>query len=148
MSFRAQQGIRGAGSALRGDTFETHVTVQAESDAMKTPLPRVPTPAPAAPFPVIVEVISYVNDMVDAPGQGQKEFTVEARPGDTLRTVLQRFSSGFPRLHEALWDPGTGEIGGHIEVIFNDTILGVRDSLDSEVHAHNRVILLGQYVGG
>lgn len=102
----------------------------------------------AAPFRVIVETISYVNDMVnDAPG-GPKEFDVEARPGDTVSDILHRFSRLHPRLHEALWDPATGGIGSHIEIIFNDSILGVRDSEDSPVHENDRIILTGQYIGG
>ncbi|MFI5400960.1 MAG: MoaD/ThiS family protein [SAR324 cluster bacterium] len=106
-----------------------------------------PLRAAVATFPVVVEAISYVNDMLGA-AAGQKEFTEEARPGDTVRNVLQRFSSRFPKLKEALWDESSGELGPHIEIIFNDTILGVRDSIDTPVHANDRIILTGQYIGG
>lgn len=99
-------------------------------------------------FPVIVEAISYVNDMLDSAGRGQKEFTEEAKPGDTVRNILQRFSARYPKLKEALWDADSGELGSHIEIIFNDTILGVRESIDSVVHANDRIILTGQYIGG
>lgn len=99
-------------------------------------------------FPVIVEAISYVNDMLGAAGAGQKEFTEEAKPGDTVRHILQRFSARYPKLKEALWDADSGELGPHIEIIFNDTILGVRESIDSVVHANDRIILTGQYIGG
>jgi len=107
-----------------------------------------PLRSAAAPFPVVVEAISYVNDMLGAAGAGQKEFTEEARPGDTVRDVLQRFSSRFPRLKAALWDESSGELGPHIEIILNDSILGVRDSIDTPVHANDRIILTGQYIGG
>jgi molybdopterin converting factor small subunit len=107
-----------------------------------------PLRAALASFPVVVEAISYVNDMLGAAGAGQKEFIEEARPGDTVRSVLRRFSSRFPKLKEALWDPNSGELGPHIEIIFNDTILGIRDSVDTPVHANDRIILTGQYIGG
>jgi molybdopterin converting factor small subunit len=108
-----------------------------------------PGAAPAAaPFPVVVEAISYVNDMLGAAGGGQKEFTEEARPGDTVRTILRRFSARYPKLNEALWDGDSGELGPHIEIIFNDTILGVRDSVDTPVRPNDRIILTGQYIGG
>ena len=100
------------------------------------------------PFPVLVEVISYVNDMVDAPGQGQKEFTEQAQPGDTVRTLLRRFASRYPRLNEAMWDPGTGAMREHIDVIYNDTLLDVRISLDTPLRAGDRLTLTGQYIGG
>jgi molybdopterin converting factor small subunit len=113
-----------------------------------TPGAPAPAPATAPDFTVIVETISYINDMVDSPGASQREFAESARAGDTVRSVLRRFSARFPRLQEALWDPGTSEIGGHVEVIVNDAILGMRHTLDSIVHDKDRIVLLGQYIGG
>jgi hypothetical protein len=104
--------------------------------------------APAAPFTVIVEVISYVSDMLGTAGAGQKEFPEQAQPGDTVRTILRRFSARYPKLQEALWDPESGELGPHIEIIFNDTILGIRESVDTPVRPTDRIILTGQYMGG
>ena len=104
------------------------------------------TASPRASFPVVVEAISYVNDMLGA-AAGQKEFTEEARAGDTVRTILRRFSARYPKLNDALWEE-SGELGPHIEIIFNDTILGIRDSVDTPVHPNDRIILTGQYIGG
>ena len=110
--------------------------------------PRATASSAAASFPIVVEAISYVNDMLGAAGAGQKEFTEQAWAGDTVRTILQRFSARFPKLKEALWDAESGELGPHIEIVFNDTILGIRDSVDTTVHPNDRIILTGQYIGG
>jgi molybdopterin converting factor small subunit len=109
---------------------------------------KSPAVAAAAPFSVIVEVISYVNDMLGAASAGQKEFAEPAQPGDTVRAILQRFSARYPKLKEALWEADTGELGSHIEIIFNDTILGVRESIETPVRPNDRIILTGQYIGG
>jgi molybdopterin converting factor small subunit len=115
---------------------------------MSTPTAKAAPRAAAAPIRVIIETISYVNEMVsDAPG-GAREFEVQARPGETVCDILRRFSREHPRLNAALWDPETGGIGSHIEVIFNDSILGVRDSEDTPVSDNDRIVLTGQYVGG
>ncbi len=109
---------------------------------------RAPQVEPAG-FTVVVETISYINDMVNQPGQGEKEHAVQARQGDTVRTVLKRFASGFPTLQEALWDRDhSGELGPHVELVINDALLGVKDSLDSPVKANDRIIITGQYIGG
>jgi molybdopterin converting factor small subunit len=114
---------------------------------MKRPAAKAPAAqASAVPFTVTVELISYVNDMVDAPGQ--KEFTEEARPGDTVRTLLRRFSSRYPRLNEAMWEPGSDELTAHIDIILNDALLGASGAVDTPVRAHDRILLTGQFVGG
>ena len=109
---------------------------------------NLPAKAAAAPFPVVVEVISYINDMLGPAAAGQKEFSESAQPGDTVRQILHRFSARYPKLNEALWDPNTRELGEHVEIIYNDTILGVRDSVDTQVKPGDRIILTGQYIGG
>jgi hypothetical protein len=107
--------------------------------------------APAA-FTVYVETISYVSSMVE-PGAGPAagsgaDFPVAAHPGDTVRTVLQRFAAGHPRLKAMLWDADAGGLGPHIEVVVNDALLGIRHELDSPVRDGDRIILTGQYIGG
>jgi hypothetical protein len=111
-------------------------------------LKPIPTAPVGEPFPVIVEVISYVNDMVDAPGQGQKEFPELAQPGDTVRSLLRRFAARYPRLNEAMWDPGSGAIREHIDVIYNDVLLGDPALLNSPLRPNDRLTLTGQYIGG
>lgn len=115
---------------------------------MSTPAAKAAPRADAAPIRVIVETISYINEMVSEVPGGQREFEIEARPGETVYDILRRFSQAHPRLNEALWDPETGGIGSHIEIIFNDSILGVRDSEDTPVSDNDRIVLTGQYVGG
>ena len=107
------------------------------------------TPAGAGErFTVQVETLSWVHSLVDGPQEGSRFFQEEARPGDRVRDVLRRLSDRFPRLAEALWDPATGEIGSHIEIIVNDTILGVAYELDSPVKSGDSILLAGQYIGG
>ena len=97
-------------------------------------------------FPVIVETISYVHDMLGPGASGQKVFVEEACSGDTVRNILQRFSARYPKLREALWEEG--ELGQHIEILFNNTILGVQYSIDSAVSPNDHIVLTGQYIGG
>jgi molybdopterin converting factor small subunit len=98
---------------------------------------------------VVIETISYINDMVDHVGQSHAEFVEDARPGDTIRTVLKRFADRHTKLREALWDPeNRTEIGPHVEVIVNDAILDIHHTLDSSVRDGDHIMLTGQYIGG
>jgi hypothetical protein len=65
-----------------------------------------------------------------------------------VRGLLRRLSGRHPRLSEALWDPATGGLGSHIEVVVNDAVLGVRHWLDSRLEPGDRLALIGQYLGG
>jgi molybdopterin converting factor small subunit len=86
--------------------------------------------------------------MVEHPGQSHAEFREQAGAGDTIRTLLRRFSERHPKLKEALWDPNTGEMGPHVEIIVNDAILDIHHTLDSFVKDGDHIILTGQYIGG
>lgn len=101
------------------------------------------------PLRVVIETISYINDLVGRAGESHAEFVEPATPTDTIRTVLRRFSERHAKLKDTLWDPAnTAEIGPHIEVIVNDAILDIHHTLDSPVHDGDRIILTGQYIGG
>jgi hypothetical protein len=39
-------------------------------------------------------------------------------------------------------------LGEHIEVLVNDAVLGINHELDSPLGPRDRVMLLGQYMGG
>lgn len=97
---------------------------------------------------VTVEAISWVNTFVEGTGTGSKEFSEPALPGDTVRSILKRLSARFPKLQRTLWDQGGDELGPHIEVIVNDAILGVNHTLVSPVKDGDRILLIGQYLGG
>lgn len=103
---------------------------------------------PGEPFPVTVELVSWVNQFVGGPGSGSVELREPALPGERIRNFLERVSQKHPRLHEALWDPGTGDLGSHIEIIVNDAVLGIEHELDSALRPGDRLTLLGQYIGG
>lgn len=113
-----------------------------------------PATSPAQPvsqsasMTVVIETISYINDMVDHAGQSHAEFQEQASAGDTIRTVLRRFAARHTKLKEALWDADTGEMGPHVEVIVNDAILDIHHTLDSFVKDGDHIILTGQYIGG
>lgn len=102
-----------------------------------------------AAFTVEVEAIAWVRTFLGGPAEGAQAFQEQAHKGDTVRDVLRGLSSRFPKLHEALWDPNAPrEIGPHVEVIVNDTILGNEFDLDSPVSAGDQIVLTGQYIGG
>lgn len=104
--------------------------------------------AKPAPVRVVIETISYINDMVDKAGQSHSEFVEQVQPGETIRAVLRQFANRHARLKEALWDGNTGEIGPHVEIIVNDAILDIHHTLDSQLQDGDHITLTGQYIGG
>lgn len=106
------------------------------------------TTPPEPGFPVTVELLAWVNEFAGGSGSGTMELHEHALPGERIRNFLDRFSRRHPRLHEVLWDPDTGELGPHIEIIVNEAVLGVEHELDSSLRAGDRLSLLGQYIGG
>ena len=100
-------------------------------------------------FTVEVEAIAWVRTFLGGPAEGEQTFEEQAASGDTVRDVLRGLSRRYPKLHEALWDSeAPQEIGTHIEVIVNNTILGNDYTLESHVGPGDQIILAGQYVGG
>lgn len=97
---------------------------------------------------VTVEVVAWVTRFVGGDGSRRRHFGEAAPPGATIRSVLQELGQRFPQLGEALWVRGGRELAEHIEVLVNDTVLGVTHSLDSEVKDGDRITLVGAYMGG
>jgi sulfur-carrier protein len=95
-----------------------------------------------------IDTVAWVTRFVGGNGSDRISFELTIAPGDTVRTVLRRLSERFPQLQYALWDPESGELGEHIEVVVNGAILGVRHGLDSELRDGDRILLFGQYMGG
>jgi molybdopterin converting factor small subunit len=95
-----------------------------------------------------VETVAWVTRFVGGNGSDHISFDLAIQPGDTVRTALRQLSERFPQLRYALWDPETGELGEHIEVVVNGAILGVRHTLDSALQDGDRILLFGQYMGG
>jgi molybdopterin converting factor small subunit len=95
-----------------------------------------------------IDTVAWVTRFVGGNGSDRISFELVAEPGDTVRTVLHRLSDRFPQLQYALWDPESGELGEHIEVVVNGAILGVRHDLDSALQDGDRILLFGQYMGG
>ena len=106
-------------------------------------------PSGGEAFTVNVEVIAWVRTFLDGPASGSQEFDESAHAGDTVREVLKTFSARFPKLDHALWDENArNEIGPHIEIIINDTIMGSDYTLESLVSPGYQIVLTGQYIGG
>ncbi len=125
------------------------VVGQAQARSKKAGAARSKKDTAAPAFTVEVEAIAWVRTFLGGPAAGAQTFEERARPGDTVRDVLRGLSNRFPKLHEALWDTESPqEIGTHIEVIVNNTILGNEFSLASPVEPGFQIILAGQYVGG
>lgn len=97
---------------------------------------------------VEVDTVAWVTRYVGGNGSDRIGFELDLASDDTVRTVLRRLSQRFPQLQRALWDPASGELGEHIEVVVNGAILGVRHSLDSQLKDGDRILLFGQYMGG
>ena len=101
----------------------------------------------AEPVPTAtVEVVSWVTKFTGGDGTGRRLFAAPLGEGATVRSVLAALSERFPDLKAALWHGG--EIGEHIEVLVNDAVLGVTHTLDSPLRPADRIMLLGQYMGG
>jgi molybdopterin converting factor small subunit len=97
---------------------------------------------------VRIDTVAWVTRYVGGSGSDRIAFELALAPGDTVRTALRRLSAHFPQLQRALWDPKSGELGEHIEVVVNGAILGVRHGLDSAIKDGDRILLFGQYMGG
>jgi molybdopterin converting factor small subunit len=97
---------------------------------------------------VQIDAVAWVTRFVGGNGSDRIGFELSIEPGDTVRTVLRRLSERFPPLQYALWDPESGELGEHIEVVVNGAVLGVRHSLESTLQDGDRILLFGQYMGG
>ena len=90
-----------------------------------------------------------MNRLVGGPGTGQVTVDAVVPRGSTVRAVLRVMSERFPELGQALWDPTRPrELGDNIEVLVNNGVLGLTHDLDSEVLDGERLMLLGQYMGG
>jgi len=95
---------------------------------------------------VPVEVHSWITKFVGGDGSGRRVMDEPWTEKSTVRSVLRGLSGRYPDLDAALWHGN--ELGEHVEVIVNDAILGVTHDLDSPVKPGDRIMLLGQYMGG
>ena len=95
-----------------------------------------------------IEVVAWITKFVGGDGSTRKVFHLPLRADDTVRKVLRRLSGRVPQLHTALWDPVTGDLAEHVEVLVNDAVLDLTHSLDSRIDRHDRIALIGQYLGG
>jgi hypothetical protein len=95
-----------------------------------------------------IEVTTWVTKYVGGDGAGTCVFEEPIAPGETVRTVLLRYSARFPELDAALWDESRTGLGPHIEVLVNDAVLGVTHDLDTSLIGAERITLLGQFMGG
>jgi molybdopterin converting factor small subunit len=97
---------------------------------------------------VEIEVVAWITKFVGGDGSTRQVYNEPLREGDTVRKVLRRLSARFPQLHKALWDPETGDLAEHIEVIVNDAVLDLTHTLESPLQPGDRLALIGQYLGG
>lgn len=96
-----------------------------------------------------MEAVAWVTQLAGGDGTRRKMLDEAVAPGATVRTVLLGLSDRYPALREVLWVPAAGhDLAEHIEILVNDTILGITHSLDSPVRDGDRITLLGQYTGG
>jgi len=105
-------------------------------------------PSATAAGQVEIEVVAWITKFVGGDGSTRKIYLEPLQDGDTVRKVLCRLSGRFPQLHKALWDPATGDLAAHIEVLVNDAVLDLTHTLESPRHTGDRLSLIGQYLGG
>ena len=105
-------------------------------------------PAATAAGEVEIEVVAWVTKFVGGNGSTRKVYRHALCEGDTIRSILRQLSKGYPQLHKALWDPDTGDLGAHIEVLVNEAVLDIHHTLDSPAQDGDRIALIGQYLGG
>jgi len=101
-----------------------------------------------AAFQVRVELMAWATMFVGGDGNNHKYVDVDAFPGNTVRTVLKRLTARHADLDKALWHEGTNALSEHLEIAVNDALLGIRHTLDSEVKAGDKILIMGQYMGG
>jgi molybdopterin converting factor small subunit len=111
-------------------------------------MPERDVSSTAATGQVEIEAVAWVTKFVGGDGSSRKVYHEPLKADDTVRKVLRRLSGRFPELHKALWDPQTGELGEHIEVLVNDAVLDITHTLDSPVYDGDKLALIGQYLGG
>jgi molybdopterin converting factor small subunit len=95
---------------------------------------------------VPVEVHSWITKFIGGDGSGCRVMEERWTDKSTVRSVLRGLSARYPELQAALWHGN--ELGEHVEVIVNDAILGLTHNLDSPVKPGDRIMLLGQFMGG
>ncbi len=111
-------------------------------------MPGSDAPAALAAAQIEIEVVAWITKFVGGDGSTRKVYYEPLGEGDTVRRVLRRLSGRFPQLHKALWDPATGDLAEHIEVLVNDAVLDITHTLDSPLQRGDRLALIGQYLGG
>jgi molybdopterin converting factor small subunit len=99
-------------------------------------------------FKVKVEFMAWATRFVGGDGSDHRHGEVDAFPGDTVRAVLKRLSAEHPDLDKALWYEGTDALSEHLEIAVNNALLGIHHTLESEMKAGDKIILMGQYTGG
>jgi molybdopterin converting factor small subunit len=105
-------------------------------------------PAATVAGQVEIEVVAWITKFVGGDGSTRQVYHEPLKDGDTVRKVLRRLSGRFPQLHKALWDPDTGDLAEHIEVLVNDAVLDITHTLESPLRTGDRLSLIGQYLGG
>ena len=97
---------------------------------------------------VTVEIVAWVTRFVGGDGTRRQVFREHVTPDASVRSVLGQVSDRHSALREALWDSTGRELSEHIEVLVNDSVLGLTHILDSPVRDGDRITLIGQYSGG
>lgn len=112
------------------------------------PAPDTQPAAVTTTSQVEIEAVAWVSKFVGGDGSTRQVFHEPLRAGDTVYKVLRRLSGRFPQLHKALWDPETGALAEHIEVLVNDAVLDITHTLESPLQEGDKLSLIGQYLGG
>jgi len=97
---------------------------------------------------VLIEVFAWLTSYVGGMGGGRMFFTEEFEAGEILQVVLRRLTRRFPDLDAILWDTHGGQLGASVEIIINDSFLGITHTMESEVNPGDMITLLPAWDGG
>ncbi len=78
---------------------------------------------------------------------GQKELSVDACDGDSVRQVLRRVAGQCPALGKKLWDQDE-QLTGQVTVLVNGRVLAFAGGLDRSLQASDDIKLFPPVGGG
>ena len=77
---------------------------------------------------------------------GSKRVPIDAEPGTTVGSALDRLLDDHPALEERVLEDG--ELGDHINVLHNGVNIVVEDGLDTEIEEGDELALFPPVSGG
>ncbi len=97
---------------------------------------------------VTLEIVPWLTRFFGEDNGQRIKLKRDLQAGETVGAFLRRVGEEYPEFGQALWDPETGELGEHIEIIVNNAVLGIDHEVDTPLKPGERVTLVPAYIGG